>query len=109
MTDAEDRQNKVYMKVPSKSSVVLVAGSALHDLQAVMEKVDSLGHDLKMIPYVVVLLVQEKNIIMNISRHARSPPIVSFDRLCVGKKNCYIIGHWIIINTTATATTPGLS
>ena len=67
------------MNAPSKSSVVLVAGSALDDLQDVMDKVDTLGQDMQMIPYAIVLLVEDKdkNRILNTTRHNDSPPVVS--------------------------------
>ena len=65
------------MKVKSKCSIVLVAGSALNELESVMKKVDSLGQDMMMVPYAIILLSPEKNIVLNTTRHGRSPAIVS--------------------------------
>ena len=65
------------MMTPTKSSVVLVAGSALMDLQGVMDKIDSLSKDMKMIPYVVILIIRDNDIIPDKVRHDMSPPVVS--------------------------------
>jgi hypothetical protein len=83
------------MIAPSKSSVVLVAGSALDDIKAVMDKVDSLGQDMLMIPYAIVLLVedQDKNRILNTTRHSESPPVVSIIIYQFKQKICdYVCG-----------------
>ena len=61
---------------PTKSSVVLVAGSALKDLQKIMDKIDSQAVDMKMIPYVVILLVKDNDRVPDTVRHAMSPPVV---------------------------------
>ena len=65
------------MMSPTKSSVVLVAGSAIKDLEKVMRKIDSLAHDMKMTPYVVFLLVRDNDIVPDTRRHDMSPPVVS--------------------------------
>ena len=64
------------MRAPTKSSVVLVAGSALKDLPQIMNKIHSLAEDMMMIPYVVILLIRENDIVPNTARHAVSPPVV---------------------------------
>ena len=68
------------MNTPNTCSVVLVAGSALHNLQAVMDKVDSLAQDMQKIPYVMVLLVENPDITFNTTRHVMSPPMVSIHK-----------------------------
>ena len=65
------------MMTPTKSSVVLVAGSALMDLQGVMDKIDSLAKDMKMTPYVVILIIRDNDIVPETVRHDMSPPVVS--------------------------------
>ena len=65
------------MMAPTKSSVVLVAGSALKDLQNIMKKIDSLSKDMQMIPYIVILLVRDNDIVPDTVRSAVSPPVVS--------------------------------
>ena len=65
------------MMSPSKSSVVLVAGSALMDLQGVMNKIDFLAKDMKMIPYIVILLIRDSDMVPDTVRNALSPPVVS--------------------------------
>ena len=65
------------MMTPTKSSVVLVAGSALKDLQRIMDKIDSLAKDMKMTPYVVILIVRDNDIVPETVRHDASPPVVS--------------------------------
>ena len=65
------------MMAPSKSSVVLVAGSALMDMQGVMDKKDLMGKAMKMIPHVVILLVRDNDIVPDTVRNALSPPVVS--------------------------------
>ena len=62
---------------PTKSSLVLVAGSALKDLQKILKKIDSLSKDMKMIPYVVILLVRDNEMVPDTVRSAVSPPVVS--------------------------------
>jgi hypothetical protein len=64
------------MMAPTKSSVVLVAGPALKDLQNIMDKIDSLANDMQMIPYVVILLIRDNDVVPNTARHAMSPPVV---------------------------------
>ena len=65
------------MMSPTKSSVVLVAGSALRELQNVMKSIDYLAKNMKMIPYVVILLIRDNDIVPDTDRHAMSPPVVS--------------------------------
>ena len=72
------------MTTPTKSSVVLVAGSALKDLKKIMEKLNSLAENMKMIPYAVILLIRETDIVPDTARHAMSPPVVSFTTLGLG-------------------------
>jgi hypothetical protein len=62
---------------PTKSSVVLVAGSALKDFQRILDKIDSLADDMKMTPYVVILLIRDNDMVPDTVRHAGSPPVVS--------------------------------
>ena len=69
------------MMSPTKSSVVLVAGSALRELQNVMKSIDHLAKDMKMIPYVVILLLRDNDIVPDTDRHAMSPPVVSLQAL----------------------------
>ena len=71
------------MMTPTKSSVVLVAGSALKDLPKIMDKIHSLAEDMKMIPYVVILLIRDNDIVPDNARHALSPPVVSLQDLHV--------------------------
>ena len=65
------------MMAPTKSAVVLVAGSALKDLKKIMDKIVSLANDMWMLPYVVILLIRENDIVPDTLRHDMSPPIVS--------------------------------
>ena len=65
------------MMTPTKSSVVLVAGSALKDLKKIMLKIDSLADDMQKIPYVVFLLIRDNDIVPDTHRHDMSPPVVS--------------------------------
>ena len=69
------------MRTPTKSSVVLVAGSALKDLKKIMEKLNSLAEDMKMIPYAVILFIRETDIVPDTARHDLSPPVVSLQAL----------------------------
>ena len=65
------------MNSPTKSSIVLVAGSALDDFPAVMNKIDSLAEDMLMIPYAIVVFVHNTSMVLNTTRHHTSPPVVS--------------------------------
>ena len=65
------------MMAASKSSVVLVAGSALMDMQGVMDKIDLMGKAMKMMPYAVILLVRDNDIVPDTVRNDLSPPVVS--------------------------------
>ena len=65
------------MNTPNTCSVVLVAGSALYNLQAVMDTVDSLVKDMLKVPYVMILLVENPDMILSTIRHALSPAVVS--------------------------------
>ena len=65
------------MLTPTKSSVALVAGSALTDLQKIMDKLSSLAEDMKMIPYVVILLIRENDVVPDTVRNVLSPPVVT--------------------------------
>jgi hypothetical protein len=65
------------MMTPTKSSVVLVAGSALKDLQKIMNSIDYLADDMKKIPYVVILLIRDNDMVPDTVRHDASPPVVS--------------------------------
>ena len=64
------------MNAPNICSVVLVAGSALDDIQAVMDKVDSLVEDMLQIPYAVFLLYNGQKHVWP-SRHYMTPNVVS--------------------------------
>ena len=64
------------MMTPTKSSVVLVAGSALKDLKKIMSKIDSLANDMNMIPYVVILLISDGDVVPDTLRHDMSPAVV---------------------------------
>ena len=65
------------MKAPKTCSVVLVAGSALHDLQSVKATVKSLAHQMTKTPYIMVLLVDNPNIKLDTSSHPMDPAMVS--------------------------------
>ena len=65
------------MLTPTKSSVALVAGSALMDLQKIMDKLASLADDMQMIPYVVILLIRDNEVVPDTVRNAMSPPVVA--------------------------------
>ena len=65
------------MMTPTKSSVVLVAGSALKDLQKILSKIDSMVDGMKMTPYVVILLIRDNEMVPDTVRHVMSPPVVS--------------------------------
>ena len=77
--DSQHRMNlaKHGMAAPSTCSVVLVAEHMLPGLQAVMDKVDTLGQDMQKIPYAVIILGDRT--VPFTTRHAMSPPIVSTD------------------------------
>jgi hypothetical protein len=62
---------------PNSCSVVLVAGSALYELQAVMAKVDSLVQGMLKVPYAIILLVDNTTLSFNTYRHIQSPATVS--------------------------------
>ena len=64
------------MNSPNSCSVVVVGGSALHDLQAVLDLVDTLGDDMQKLPYAIFLQVDTASE-LNMTRHAMSPPVVS--------------------------------
>ena len=65
------------MNSPTKSSIVLVAGTGLNDFQGVMDKIDALANDMLMIPYAIVIFVNDPKMVINTTRHAKSPPVVS--------------------------------
>ena len=69
------------MMSPTKSSVVLVAGSALKHLYNIQVSLIALATDMKMFPYVVILLLRENDIVPDTFRHAMSPPIVRLQHL----------------------------
>ena len=64
------------MNSPNSCSVVIVGGSDIHELQAVLNLVDTLGDDMQKLPYAIFLLV-DKASELNITRHVMSPPLVS--------------------------------
>ena len=64
------------MNSPNSCSVVVVEGSAFHDLQAVLDLVDTLGDDMLKLPYAIFLLVDTASE-LTMTRHVMSPPIVS--------------------------------
>ena len=67
------------MSTPNTCSVVLVAGSALHDLQSVKSRVNFLGHQMMRIPYIMVLLVDNPNVKLDTSSLPRDPAMVQVD------------------------------
>ena len=69
------------MMSPTKSSVVLVAGSSLRELQNVMKSIDYLAEDMKMIPYLVILLIRDNDIVPDTVMHALSPPVEGLQAL----------------------------
>ena len=75
------------MRAKTKASVVLVAGSAIRDLQKIFTKIDSLPKDMKMIPYLVILLVRDNEVVPDTRRtrhpraRIRAPPVVSLQDL----------------------------
>ena len=67
------------MKAPGNCSIVLVAGSALKELFEIKLTVESLGEQLRMVPYMMVLLVEDTNTKMNLKTTTNSnrfPPMV---------------------------------
>ena len=62
---------------PQSCSVVLVSGSALYELQAVMDKVDSLVQVILKVPYAIILLVDNRTLSFNTDRHIQTPATVS--------------------------------
>ena len=65
------------MNAPNTCWIVLVAGSALHDLHSVITMVDSLGQDMLKIPYAIFLLDDNTDMRLDSHRHAMSPAVVS--------------------------------
>ena len=69
------------MMTPTKSSVVLVAGSALKDLQQIEYKIYSLAVDMQMSPYVVIRVFTDNEMVPDAVRYAHSPPLVNLQVL----------------------------
>ena len=67
------------MLTGSKSSVVVVAGTYLDNLQPVFDKVDSIGQDMLKLPHAIVLIVPEHYTRPNTTRHYASPPVIELD------------------------------
>ena len=65
------------MMSPTKSSVVLVAGSSLRELQNVMHSIGYLAEDMKVIPYLVILLIRDNDEVPDTVRNSLSPPVVT--------------------------------
>ena len=42
-----------------------------------MDKIDSLADDMKMIPYVVILLIRDNDVVLDTVRNVLSPPVVT--------------------------------
>ena len=61
-----------------------MAGSALKDLQQIMNKIYSLAVDMQMSPYVVILLIRDNEMVPDTVRHAISPPVVNLQDLHFG-------------------------
>ena len=60
----------------SMCSIVLVAGKALDKFSLVKETVDSLGEEMLNTPYMMILLVEDRNLVLNMSSKAIAPPMV---------------------------------
>ena len=60
----------------SKCSIVLVAGKALEKFSLVKETVDSLAEEMLNTPYMMILLVEDRNLVLNMSSQAMEPPMV---------------------------------
>ena len=67
------------MLTGSKSSVVIVAGTYLDQLQPVLDKVDSIGQEMLKLPLAIVLIVPGYYIRLNTTRHYASPPVIELD------------------------------
>ena len=66
------------MDSPNMCSVVLVAGSALQDLQSVSDKLYSLMEDMLMVPYAMFLLTDNPELELTSNRHEMLPAVVTF-------------------------------
>ena len=65
------------MNVPSSCSIVLVAGSALMELSDIKSTVEYLGQEMNMVPYMMVLLVEDQNMVLiTKTNYIRFPPVV---------------------------------
>ena len=63
----------------SNCSIVLVAGSELKKLHKIKKTVKYLGKQLRMVPYMMVLLVEDTKMILNTKTKSNSfPPIVRY-------------------------------
>ena len=80
------------MNTPNTCSVVLVAGSALYELQSVKSTVDSMAQQMMKIPYVMVLLVDNPNVKLNTQSRPMDPAMVS----CQLQTNYTIPYHTIL-------------
>ena len=60
----------------SKCSIVLVAGKALEKFSLVKETVASLAEEMLNIPYIMVLRVEDRNLVLNTSSQAMEPAMV---------------------------------
>jgi hypothetical protein len=93
------------MMTPTKSSVVLVAGSALKDLYYIQMCLYALSKHMKMFPYVVILLLRENDIVPDTEfRHAMSPPMVRLQvlqylEITVWQVQLYVDKHGSISST----------
>ena len=67
------------MLTGSKSSVVIVAGTYLDNLQPVLDKVDSIGQEMLKPPHAIVLIRPGKHIMLNTTRDYASPPVIELD------------------------------
>ena len=65
----------------SKCSIVLVAGKALERFSLVKETVDSLAEEMLNIPYMMILLVEDWNLVLNTTGQAMAPPMVKHKML----------------------------
>ena len=72
------------MNSPSNCSIVLVAGSALKQLGKIKKIVKYLGQQLRMVPYMMVLMVEDTKMILNTTTDStRFPPMVRLQMLLI--------------------------
>ena len=62
------------MNAPSRCSIVLVSGSALKELPDIKLTIKHLAHEMMVVPYMMVLLVEDPNISLNTDTFHQIPP-----------------------------------